>query len=90
MPAQASCVIYRSTAARIPFELNGLEVVARGKLSVYVPRGSYQFIIDDLQPKGLGAAELALRVLREKLQKLGYFAPEENARCPHFRGHCES
>jgi exodeoxyribonuclease VII large subunit len=85
--AQLACVIYRSAAGKIPFELsNGMEVLTRGKITVYPPRGSYQFIIDDIQPKGLGAAELALRQLKEKLQKLGYFAPERKRPLPAFPG----
>ena len=83
--AQISGVIYRGTALRIPFDLrNGLEVIVRGKLTVYPPRGSYQFMIEDVQPKGIGAAELALRQLKEKLQKLGYFAPERKRTLPAF------
>lgn len=83
--AQISGVIYRSTALRIPFDLrNGLEVIVRGKLTVYPPRGSYQFMIEEVQPKGMGAAELALRQLKEKLQKLGYFAPERKRTLPAY------
>ena len=83
--AQISAVIYRAAAMRIPFELrNGMEVIVRGKLSVYPPRGSYQFLIEDVQPKGIGAAELALRQLKEKLQKLGYFAAERKRALPRF------
>jgi exodeoxyribonuclease VII large subunit len=83
--AQISGVIYRGAALRIPFDLrNGLEVIVRGKLTVYAPRGAYQFIIEDVQPKGLGAAELALRQLKEKLQKLGYFAAERKRTLPAF------
>ncbi|CAN5456439.1 exodeoxyribonuclease VII large subunit [soil metagenome] len=83
--AQISSVIYRGTALRIPFDLrNGLDVIVRGKLTVYPPRGSYQFMIEDVQPKGIGAAELALRQLKEKLQKLGYFATERKRPLPSF------
>jgi exodeoxyribonuclease VII large subunit len=83
--AQVSSVIYRNTAIRIPFELrNGMDVIVRGKLTVYPPRGSYQFMIEDMQPKGIGAAELALRQLKEKLQKLGYFAGERKRALPSF------
>ncbi len=83
--AQISGVIYRNTALRIPFDLrNGQEVIVRGKLTVYPPRGGYQFMIEEVQPKGIGAAELALRQLKEKLQKLGYFAAERKRTLPAF------
>jgi exodeoxyribonuclease VII large subunit len=61
-----------------------MEVIARGRLTVYVPRGDYQLQIEDLQPKGLGALELALRQLKEKLLKLGYFASERKKPLPRF------
>lgn len=83
--SQIGCVIYKNAAARIPYELvNGQEVIARGRLSVYVPRGNYQLLIDELQPKGMGAAELALRQLKEKLHKLGYFAQERKRPLPVY------
>ncbi len=40
------------------------------------PRGDYQLVIDEIQPRGLGAQDLALKRLKEKLARLGYFAPE--------------
>src|SRR4051794_9921289 len=48
--------IWRSTALRLRFEpRDGLEVIARGRLTVYPPRGDYQLVIEELHPKGLGA-----------------------------------
>lgn len=85
--AQASirAVVWRSSVRRLQCDLeNGLEVVARGKVSVYPPRGDYQLILDEVAPKGLGAADLALRKLKEKLQKLGYFAAERKKPIPRF------
>jgi exodeoxyribonuclease VII large subunit len=83
--AQIRAVIWRSAAVRIRFEpREGLEVIARGHLSVYAPRGDYQLVIEELHPKGLGALELALRQLRDKLERLGYFAPERKKELPHF------
>jgi exodeoxyribonuclease VII large subunit len=83
--AQLSAVIWRRTGARVPFELKeGMEVIARGRVSVYVPRGQYQLVIDEIQPKGIGALELALRQLKEKLSRLGYFAPERKKPIPRI------
>src|SRR5205807_4700814 len=61
-----------------------MEIIARGRLTVYVPRGEYQLQVEELQPKGLGALELALRQLKEKLLKLGYFAAERKKPLPRF------
>lgn len=83
--AQLKAVIWRSTAQYIPFELhNGLEVIARGRVSVYAPQGMYQLAIDAIQPKGMGAQDLALRQLKQKLEKLGYFAGERKKPLPRF------
>jgi exodeoxyribonuclease VII large subunit len=51
---------------------------------VYAPRGGYQLIVEKMFPKGLGAAELALRELREKLFRLGYFDPNRKKPLPRF------
>lgn len=78
-------VLWRSQAYRLKFELHdGLEILARGKVSLYGPRGDCQFYAEELQPKGLGAAELALRQLREKLFKQGYFDPRRKRPLPRF------
>jgi exodeoxyribonuclease VII large subunit len=83
--AQLRAVLWRAVALRLRFDPHeGMEVIARGRLSVYPPRGDYQLVIDELQPKGLGAAELALRQLREKLFRLGYFDPLRKKRLPVY------
>jgi exodeoxyribonuclease VII large subunit len=85
--AQSSlrAVVYRGVALRLRFEpRDGQEVVARGRLSVYAPRGEYQLLVEELHPKGLGAAELALRQLKEKLFSLGFFDLARKRRLPRF------
>jgi exodeoxyribonuclease VII large subunit len=74
--AQLRAVIWRGIALRLRFDpQDGQEVIARGRVSVYPPRGEYQLLIEELHPKGLGALELALRQLKEKLFVRGYFDP---------------
>lgn len=86
--AQLPGVIWKTTAARIKFEPHdGLEVIACGHIEVYPPHGKYQLIIEELQPKGLGALELAFRQLCEKLSKLGYFEPARKKPLPRFPRH---
>jgi exodeoxyribonuclease VII large subunit len=83
--AQIRAVIWRGTAARVRFDLqDGLEVVCRGHVDVYAPRGTYQLIVDEIQPKGIGALELALRQLREKLAREGLFDPARKRPLPRF------
>ena len=72
--AQLKCALYRGVNIRMRFEpKNGMEVVARGRLTIYESKGECQLQIEELQPKGLGAADLALKQLKEKLLERGYF-----------------
>ncbi len=83
--AQLPAVIWRSTASRLRFDLHdGLEVVCLGHLDVYPPRGRYQLIIRQIEPKGIGALELAFRQLRDKLAKEGLFEPGYKKPLPAF------
>lgn len=78
-------VVWRSTLARVKFEpKEGMEVIARGRVVVYAPHGKYQLEIERLEPKGIGAQELALRQLKEKLLTQGYFDPRRKKSLPHF------
>ncbi len=83
--AQLRAAIWRSTAGRLRFDLHdGLEVICRGRVEVYAPRGSYQLIVEQIEPKGIGALELALRQLREKLAREGLFEPQRKRPLPRF------
>jgi len=49
--AQIRAVIWRSLASRLPFALrDGLEVICRGHIEVYEPRGTYQLIVEQIYP----------------------------------------
>ena len=83
--AQIRAVMWRSTSSRLKFDLtDGLDVICHGHIDVYAPRGSYQLVVDQLQPKGVGALELALRKLREKLAAEGLFDPARKRKLPAF------
>ena len=83
--AQLRAAIWRNVASRLRFDLrDGLEAVCRGHVDVYAPRGSYQLIVEQIEPRGIGALELALRQLREKLAKEGLFDPERKRPLPPF------
>lgn len=83
--SRLNAVAYRGVALRLRFDLqDGMEVIARGRLSVYAPHGEYQLQIEELQPRGIGPLELALRQLREKLSARGYFDPARKKRLPRF------
>ncbi len=81
--SQLRTVMFRSDAKRVPFELkDGLQVVARGRINVYEPRGEYQLVVELLEPKGKGALQLAFEQLKEKLQKEGLFDPTRKKELP--------
>ncbi|GJQ58797.1 MAG: exodeoxyribonuclease VII large subunit [Candidatus Scalindua sp. AMX11] len=81
--AQLQAVIFRNSASKIKFKLkDGMEILSFGALTVYEPRGQYQFIIDNLEPKGIGALQLAFQQLKEKLEKEGLFAPSHKKPLP--------
>lgn len=83
--AQLRAVIWRGTAATVRCDLHdGLEVICRGHLDVYAARGSYQLVIEEVHPKGLGALEQALRKLREKLAADGLFDKARKRPLPAF------
>jgi len=81
--ASLSAALWKSNAARLKFELkDGLQAVCRGRIDVYPPRGSYQLIIEQVEPKGKGALQLAFEQLKEKLRAEGLFAPEHKKKIP--------
>jgi len=51
---------------------------------VFVPRGEYQLLIEEVQPKGIGPLELAFRQLKEKLSLMGYFEPGRKKKLPRI------
>ena len=81
--SEIGAVIWKSTASRLKFEpKDGTKIVATGSLQVYVARGSCQFIISRLQPRGIGELELAFRQLRERLDAEGLFSPHRKRPLP--------
>jgi exodeoxyribonuclease VII large subunit len=83
--AQLRAKCFRSTNIRIRFRpANGLHVRARGKLSVYAPRGEYELVVDALDPVGAGALQVAFEQMRARLQAEGLFAKELKRPLPVF------
>jgi exodeoxyribonuclease VII large subunit len=72
--AQIKGVIFRSSLRRLRFKPeDGIHVVARGRVSVYDPKGEYQIVCEHLEPEGLGALQLAFDQLKQRLAKEGLF-----------------
>jgi exodeoxyribonuclease VII large subunit len=66
--------MFRSTLRFLRFKpQDGQRVVARGKITVYEPKGDYQLVCEHLEPQGLGALQLAFEQLKKRLQAEGLF-----------------
>lgn len=83
--AQLRVVMWKRTASRLKFDVNdGMELIAAGAIELYAPRGTYQLVVEELVPQGVGPLELAFRQLHEKLQKEGLFDPTRKRPLPRF------
>src|SRR6266851_5402934 len=83
--AQLRAKCFRSANTRIRFRpTDGLHVRARGRLSVYAPRGEYELVVETLDPIGAGALRIAFEQLRDRLQAEGLFAKELKRPLPVF------
>jgi exodeoxyribonuclease VII large subunit len=83
--AQLRCVLFRTRARRVRFEpRDGLHVMGFGAVEVYAQRGEYQLVVELLEPRGLGALQLAFEQLKERLQAEGLFGPARKRLLPRF------
>ncbi|SLM46651.1 Exodeoxyribonuclease 7 large subunit [Nitrospira japonica] len=83
--SQIRAVLFRSSAVRIRFALqDGMHVIVRGRLSVYEPRGEYQILMEAVEPKGVGALQVAFDQLRTRLSAEGLFDALRKKQIPRF------
>jgi exodeoxyribonuclease VII large subunit len=83
--SELACVMWRADAGRLRFvPTDGLEVVATGSIDVFERSGRYQLYIRRIDPRGVGALELAYRQLRDKLQAEGLFDPRHKQPLPTY------
>ncbi len=83
--AQIRAIIWRSTAARLPFKIaNGQELICWGDVEVYAARGSYQLVIRKAMPQGMGSLQLAFEQLRQRLAAEGLFDASRKQPIPAF------
>jgi exodeoxyribonuclease VII large subunit len=72
--SQIEAVMFRGKLMNLRFgPENGIEVIVYGLVTVYEKRGSYQIVCEEMQPKGMGALQLAFEQLRKKLEREGLF-----------------
>jgi exodeoxyribonuclease VII large subunit len=78
-------VMFAQSARRLRFlPQNGMSVIVHGRVSVYEATGQYQVYVEDMQPDGLGALNLAYEQLKSKLEAEGLFAAERKKPLPKF------
>ncbi len=82
---QIRAVMFRSSAAGLKFlPENGMRVILRGSVSVFVRDGSYQLYVSSMQPDGVGALYLAYEQLKERLSCEGLFDVAKKKPIPRY------
>ncbi|MCD6141565.1 exodeoxyribonuclease VII large subunit [Candidatus Bipolaricaulota bacterium] len=84
--SEISAVRFRGRTDLLPTPplSDGMEVLAFGRLTIYAPRGRYQFVASIIQPAGLGALQAEFERLKRKLNSEGLFSPEHKRPLPQF------
>ncbi len=81
--SQISAVMFRGQQRQLKFEPeDGMSVTGMGRISVYEPRGTYQIILEYLEPSGVGALQVAFEQLKRKLADEGLFQDENKIELP--------
>ncbi len=79
------CVMWRSSTGKLKFEPeNGMAVLATGHIDVYLPQGKYQLIVDNIQPAGIGALQIAFEQMVKRLEAEGLFKEEHKKPLPPY------
>jgi exodeoxyribonuclease VII large subunit len=85
--AQIRVVMFRSSAKLLRFRpADGMQVVVRGRVTVYEERGELQISAEYIEPKGAGSLQIAFEQLKAKLEAEGLFAAERKKTLPALPG----
>ena len=72
--AQINAVMFRGQQKQLKYRPeDGMSVTGMGRLSVYEPRGTYQIILEYMEPSGIGALQIAFEKLKQRLSDQGLF-----------------
>ena len=83
--AQISAIMFRGSNSKLKFKPHdGLEVIVRGRITVYEPRGTYQIVCESMEPVGAGALQKQFEQLKEKLKSEGLFEAARKKQLPSF------
>jgi len=85
--AQIAAVMFRGQLRQLKFDLHdGQTIIGLGRITVYEPRGTYQFILEYVEPKSAGALQLAFEQLKRKLAQEGLFDAAHKRKLPFLPG----
>ena len=83
--SQIRAVLFRSHVQRLTFRIeDGLEVLVKGRLSVYEPRGEYQLLLEAVEPKGIGELQLAFKQRQALFEAEGIFDSTRKRPLPSY------
>jgi exodeoxyribonuclease VII large subunit len=83
--SQIRCAMFKNRNRLLKFQPeNGMAVLLKAKASLYEGRGEFQLIVEILEPKGVGALQLAFEQLKQKLMDEGLFDEEHKKQIPTF------
>ena len=83
--ASLKCAMFRRSNASLKFRpKDGMKVICFGSISVYEARGDYQLIVEEIEPKGVGALQLQFQQLKERLAKEGLFDDRHKVPIPYL------
>jgi exodeoxyribonuclease VII large subunit len=83
--SQLGAVMFRSAAQVLAFRPDdGMEVLVRGRVDLYPARGALQLYVEAMEPRGLGALQLAFEQLKRRLDAEGLFAAERKRPLPRW------
>jgi len=81
--SQIRAVLFKMQARNLRFVLeDGLHVICRGRVGLYEKRGEYQLILEEVEPKGIGAFQLAFLQLKDRLEREGLFELARKKKIP--------
>jgi exodeoxyribonuclease VII large subunit len=83
--SEIKCTFFKNARIRVSLEVEGnMKILAFGSMSVYVPKGNYQFNVQDVKAQGVGDLHLAYEALRKKLEGEGLFEATRKRPIPRY------
>lgn len=83
--SEIKCTFFRYARCKVSLEIEeNMKILALGSMSVYIPKGGYQFNVQDVRSQGLGELHLAFEALKKKLDAEGLFEVSRKRPLPHY------